>query len=80
MSPISRRPSSRPLSPTVFCPRCARRGASRRKIARVADQGQIAPPVDLSLETRLTAAQPLRARPADVLALEIPSRPTADFR
>jgi FtsP/CotA-like multicopper oxidase with cupredoxin domain len=37
------------------------------RIARVADQGQIAPPVDLSLETRLTAAAPLRARPADLV-------------
>jgi FtsP/CotA-like multicopper oxidase with cupredoxin domain len=37
------------------------------RIARVADQGQLAPPVDLSLEARLTAAEPLRARPADLV-------------
>jgi len=37
------------------------------RILRVADQGQIAPPVDMSLETRLTAAEPLRARTADLV-------------
>jgi FtsP/CotA-like multicopper oxidase with cupredoxin domain len=37
------------------------------RIVRVADQGPIAPPIDLSLETLLTAAAPLRARPADLV-------------
>jgi FtsP/CotA-like multicopper oxidase with cupredoxin domain len=37
------------------------------RIPRVADQGPIAPPIDLSLETRLAAAEPLRARPADLV-------------
>ena len=37
------------------------------RILRVAEQGQIAPPVDMSLETRLTAAEPLRARTADLV-------------
>jgi FtsP/CotA-like multicopper oxidase with cupredoxin domain len=37
------------------------------RITRVADQGPIAPPIDLSLETRLAAAEPLRARPADLV-------------
>jgi FtsP/CotA-like multicopper oxidase with cupredoxin domain len=36
-------------------------------IPRIADQGPIAPPIDLSLETRLAAAEPLRARPADLV-------------
>jgi FtsP/CotA-like multicopper oxidase with cupredoxin domain len=36
-------------------------------ISRVADRSPIAPPVDLSLETRLAAAEPLRARPADLV-------------
>jgi FtsP/CotA-like multicopper oxidase with cupredoxin domain len=36
-------------------------------ITRVADQGPIAPPIDLSLETRLAAAEPLQARPADLV-------------
>ncbi|MDB6011382.1 MAG: putative multicopper oxidase [Gammaproteobacteria bacterium] len=35
-------------------------------VQRVADQGKTAPPVDLSLETRLAAAEPLRARPPDL--------------
>jgi FtsP/CotA-like multicopper oxidase with cupredoxin domain len=37
------------------------------RITRVADQGPIASPIDLSLETRLAAAEPLRARPADLV-------------
>jgi FtsP/CotA-like multicopper oxidase with cupredoxin domain len=37
------------------------------RITRVADQGPIAPPIDLSLEMRLAAAEPLRARPADLV-------------
>jgi FtsP/CotA-like multicopper oxidase with cupredoxin domain len=37
------------------------------RVARVADQGPIAPPVGLSLETRLTAAQPLRPRATDLV-------------
>ncbi|MDB6099947.1 MAG: putative multicopper oxidase [Gammaproteobacteria bacterium] len=37
------------------------------RITRVADQGRIAPPIDLSLETRLAAAEPLHARPADLV-------------
>lgn len=37
------------------------------RIRRVADQGPIAPPIDLSLETRLAATEPLRARPADLV-------------
>jgi FtsP/CotA-like multicopper oxidase with cupredoxin domain len=37
------------------------------RITRVSDQGPIAPPIDLSLETRLAAAEPLRARPADLV-------------
>src|ERR1700730_6019153 len=37
------------------------------RITRVADQGPIAPPIDLSLETRLAAAEPLRARRADLV-------------
>ncbi len=36
-------------------------------ITRIADRSPIAPPVDLSLETRLAAAEPLRARPADLV-------------
>jgi len=36
-------------------------------ITRVADRSPIAPPVDLSLETRLAAAEPLHARPADLV-------------
>ena len=36
------------------------------RIPRVADQGPIAPPIDLSLETWLAAAEPPRARPADL--------------
>ena len=36
-------------------------------IARIADQGPIVRPVDLSLETRLAAAESLRARPADLV-------------
>jgi FtsP/CotA-like multicopper oxidase with cupredoxin domain len=39
------------------------------RIARVADQGPIAPPIDLSLEKLLTAAAPLRARPADLVRI-----------
>jgi FtsP/CotA-like multicopper oxidase with cupredoxin domain len=37
------------------------------RIARVADQGPTASPIDLSLETRLAAAEPLRTRPADLV-------------
>jgi FtsP/CotA-like multicopper oxidase with cupredoxin domain len=37
------------------------------RITRVAEQGPIAPPIDLSLETRLAAAKPLHARPADLV-------------
>jgi FtsP/CotA-like multicopper oxidase with cupredoxin domain len=37
------------------------------RITRVTDRGPIAPPIDLSLETRLAAAEPLRARPADLV-------------
>jgi uncharacterized cupredoxin-like copper-binding protein len=37
------------------------------RISRVADQGPIAPPIDLSLETQLAAAEPLRARRADLV-------------
>jgi FtsP/CotA-like multicopper oxidase with cupredoxin domain len=37
------------------------------RIQRVADQGPVAPPVDLSLETRLAAAEPLLVRSADLL-------------
>ncbi len=37
------------------------------RISRVADQGPIAPPIDLSLERQLVAAEPLRARPADLV-------------
>jgi len=37
------------------------------RITRVADQGPIAPPTDLSLETRLAAAEPLHARPPDLV-------------
>jgi FtsP/CotA-like multicopper oxidase with cupredoxin domain len=36
-------------------------------IPRLADEGPAAPPIDLSLETRLAAAEPLRARPADLV-------------
>jgi FtsP/CotA-like multicopper oxidase with cupredoxin domain len=36
-------------------------------IPRIGDRAPIAPPVDLSLETRLTAAAPLRPRPADLV-------------
>jgi FtsP/CotA-like multicopper oxidase with cupredoxin domain len=37
------------------------------RIPRVAEQGPIAPPIDLSLEMRLAAMEPLRARPADLV-------------
>jgi FtsP/CotA-like multicopper oxidase with cupredoxin domain len=37
------------------------------RIPQVADHGPIAPAVDLSLETRLVAAEPLRVRPADLV-------------
>jgi FtsP/CotA-like multicopper oxidase with cupredoxin domain len=37
------------------------------RIPQVADHGPIAPPVDLSLEARLVAAEPLRTRPADLV-------------
>jgi FtsP/CotA-like multicopper oxidase with cupredoxin domain len=37
------------------------------RIPLVADHGPIARPIDLSLETRLAAAAPLRARPADLV-------------
>ena len=40
---------------------------SGSRVLHVADQGPIAPPIDLSLETRLAAAEPLRARPADLV-------------
>jgi FtsP/CotA-like multicopper oxidase with cupredoxin domain len=35
-------------------------------IARIAENAQAAPPVDVSLEARLTAVRPLAARPADL--------------
>jgi FtsP/CotA-like multicopper oxidase with cupredoxin domain len=41
--------------------------APRSRIRHIADRGPIAPPVDLSLEARLTAAEPLRDRPADLV-------------
>jgi FtsP/CotA-like multicopper oxidase with cupredoxin domain len=37
------------------------------RIARLPDRGPPAPRIDLSLETRLAAAEPLRARPADLV-------------
>ena len=37
------------------------------RIPRLSDRGPPAPRVDLSLETRLAAAEPLRARPADLV-------------
>jgi FtsP/CotA-like multicopper oxidase with cupredoxin domain len=40
---------------------------SGARISHVADKGPIAPPIDLSLETRLAAAEPLRARPAGLV-------------
>src|SRR5882724_7431259 len=40
---------------------------SGSRVLHVADQGPIAPPIDLSLKTRLAAAEPLRARPADLV-------------
>jgi FtsP/CotA-like multicopper oxidase with cupredoxin domain len=36
-------------------------------VPRIGDRAPIAPPIDLSLETRLTAAAPLRPRPADLV-------------
>src|SRR5882724_10981787 len=40
---------------------------SGSRVLRVADQGPIAPPTDFSLETRLAATEPLRARPPDLV-------------
>jgi FtsP/CotA-like multicopper oxidase with cupredoxin domain len=37
------------------------------RIQRIADSAQAAPPVDNSLEARLTAVEPLPARPADIV-------------
>jgi FtsP/CotA-like multicopper oxidase with cupredoxin domain len=40
---------------------------SGAQIPRIADGAQAAPPVDLSLEARLAALEPLRPRPADIV-------------
>jgi len=37
------------------------------RIPSIGSQGPLAPPIDLSLETRLTATDPLRMRPADLV-------------
>jgi FtsP/CotA-like multicopper oxidase with cupredoxin domain len=39
---------------------------AKAPVARLAEQGQSAPPVDNSLETRLSAVTPLQPRPADL--------------
>jgi FtsP/CotA-like multicopper oxidase with cupredoxin domain len=39
---------------------------AKAPVARLAEQGQAAPPVDNSLETRLSAVTPLQPRPADL--------------